>query len=57
MRDWKELFLKGKPIYEQADISYLPDEPTPEQLVELDKINLLDEKDYDEYKVLPTDTA
>lgn len=57
MRDWKELFLKGKPIYEQADISDLPDEPTPEQLVELDKINLLDEKDYDEYKVLPTDTA
>ncbi|KAG8131177.1 hypothetical protein E2320_017764 [Naja naja] len=55
MHDWKELFLKGKPIYEQADISDLPDEPTPEQLVELDKINLLDEKDYDEYKVLPTD--
>uniref|UniRef100_A0A670YFV2 Sperm flagellar 2 n=1 Tax=Pseudonaja textilis TaxID=8673 RepID=A0A670YFV2_PSETE len=52
MRDWKELFLKGKPIYEQADISNLPDEPTPEQLVELDKINLLDEKDYDEYKAM-----
>uniref|UniRef100_A0A8C5RIS6 Sperm flagellar 2 n=1 Tax=Laticauda laticaudata TaxID=8630 RepID=A0A8C5RIS6_LATLA len=52
MRDWKELFLKGKPIYEQADISNLPDEPTPEQLVELHKINLLDEKDYDEYKAM-----
>uniref|UniRef100_A0A8C6XUE5 Sperm flagellar 2 n=1 Tax=Naja naja TaxID=35670 RepID=A0A8C6XUE5_NAJNA len=52
MHDWKELFLKGKPIYEQADISDLPDEPTPEQLVELDKINLLDEKDYDEYKAM-----
>ncbi|XP_053148066.1 sperm flagellar protein 2 isoform X8 [Hemicordylus capensis] len=57
MRDWKELFLKGKPIYEQAAIDPLPAEPTPEQLVELDKMNLLDEKDYDEYKVLPTDTA
>ncbi|XP_013931795.1 PREDICTED: sperm flagellar protein 2-like isoform X1 [Thamnophis sirtalis] len=52
MRDWKELFLKGKPIYEQADVSDLSDEPTPEQLVELDKINLLDEKDYDEYKAM-----
>ncbi|CAI5787688.1 flagellar 2 [Podarcis lilfordi] len=51
MRDWKELFLKGKPIYEQAEIEMpLPDEPTPGQLVELDKMNLLDEKDYDEYK-------
>uniref|UniRef100_A0A670J129 Sperm flagellar 2 n=1 Tax=Podarcis muralis TaxID=64176 RepID=A0A670J129_PODMU len=51
MRDWKELFLKGKPIYEQAEIEIpLPDEPTPGQLVELDKMNLLDEKDYDEYK-------
>uniref|UniRef100_A0A8D2JEY3 Sperm flagellar 2 n=1 Tax=Varanus komodoensis TaxID=61221 RepID=A0A8D2JEY3_VARKO len=55
MRDWKELFLKGKPIYEQAEIDPLPTEPTPEQLIELDKMNLLDEKDYDEYKVLPTE--
>ncbi|XP_077203085.1 sperm flagellar protein 2 isoform X7 [Paroedura picta] len=57
MRDWKELFLKGKPIYEQAVIDPLPMDPTPSQLVELDKMNFLDEKDYDEYKVLPTDTA
>ncbi|XP_062984233.1 sperm flagellar protein 2-like [Elgaria multicarinata webbii] len=57
MRDWKELFLKGKPIYEQAEIDPLPAKPTSEQLVELDKMNLLDEKDYDEYKVLPTDMA
>ncbi|XP_058026122.1 sperm flagellar protein 2 isoform X1 [Ahaetulla prasina] len=52
MRDWKELFLKGKPIYEQAEITDLPDVLTPEQLVELDKNNLLDEKDYDEYKAM-----
>lgn len=57
MRDWKELFIKGKPIYEQAEIDPLPAEPTPEQFIELDKMNLLDEKDYDEYKVLPTDMA
>ncbi|KAJ6656096.1 hypothetical protein lerEdw1_004145 [Lerista edwardsae] len=52
MRDWKELFLKGKPIYEQAEIDPLPAEPTPEQSIELDKMNLLDEKDYDEYKTM-----
>ncbi|XP_062368778.1 sperm flagellar protein 2 [Cinclus cinclus] len=50
MLDWKELFLNGKPIYEQASIQPLPDEPSPEQLVELSKMSLLDEKDYDEYK-------
>ncbi|KAJ7335057.1 hypothetical protein JRQ81_012998, partial [Phrynocephalus forsythii] len=52
MRDWKELFLKGKPIYEQAEIDPLPADPTPEQLVELEKMNLLDEKDYEEYKTM-----
>ncbi|RLV98217.1 hypothetical protein DV515_00011017 [Chloebia gouldiae] len=50
MMDWKELFLNGKPIYEQASIQPLPDEPSPEQFVELDKMSLLDEKDYGEYK-------
>ncbi|NXH88460.1 SPEF2 protein, partial [Edolisoma coerulescens] len=50
MLDWKELFLNGKPIYEQASIQPLPEEPSPEQLVELNKMSLLDEKDYGEYK-------
>ncbi|NXY31069.1 SPEF2 protein, partial [Pomatorhinus ruficollis] len=50
MLDWKELFLNGKPIYEQASIQPLPDEPSPEQIVELNKMSLLDEKDYGEYK-------
>nr|XP_031363154.1 sperm flagellar protein 2 [Lonchura striata domestica] len=50
MMDWKELFLNGKPIYEQASIQPLPDEPSPEQFVELNKLSLLDEKDYGEYK-------
>ncbi|XP_032941221.1 sperm flagellar protein 2 isoform X1 [Catharus ustulatus] len=48
--DWKELFLNGKPIYEQASIQPLPDAPSPEQLVELNKLSLLDAKDYHEYK-------
>ncbi|XP_009327735.1 PREDICTED: sperm flagellar protein 2, partial [Pygoscelis adeliae] len=48
--DWKEFFFNGKPMYEQASIQPLPNEPSPEQLVELNKMNLLDEKDYGEYK-------
>ncbi|XP_054041768.1 sperm flagellar protein 2 [Rissa tridactyla] len=50
MLDWKEFFFNGKPIYEQASIQPLPNEPSQEELVELNKMNLLDEKDYDEYK-------
>ncbi|NXN28768.1 SPEF2 protein, partial [Nycticryphes semicollaris] len=50
MLDWKGVFFTGKPIYKQASIQPLPNEPSPEQLVELNKMNLLDEKDYDEYK-------
>nr|XP_013816459.1 PREDICTED: sperm flagellar protein 2 [Apteryx mantelli mantelli] len=50
MCDWKEFFFNGKPIYEEASIQPMPNEPSPEQLVELDKMNLLDEKDYGEYK-------
>ncbi|KAM9213773.1 sperm flagellar protein 2 [Leptosomus discolor] len=50
MLGWKEFFFNGKPIYEQASIQPLPNEPSPEQLVELNKVNLLDEKDYGEYK-------
>ncbi|NWX82532.1 SPEF2 protein, partial [Nothoprocta pentlandii] len=50
MCDWKEFFLNEKPIYDQASIQPMPEEPSPEQLVELDKMHLLDEKDYGEYK-------
>ncbi|NXY15051.1 SPEF2 protein, partial [Atrichornis clamosus] len=50
MLDWKEFFFNGKPIYEQASIQPLPNEPSPEQLVEMNKMSLLDEKDYGEYK-------
>ncbi|XP_058535993.1 sperm flagellar protein 2 isoform X1 [Ochotona princeps] len=50
MHDWKELFFNGKPIYEQASIKQLAAKPTEEQLVELEKRDLLDSKDYDDYK-------
>ncbi|NXK81546.1 SPEF2 protein, partial [Amazona guildingii] len=50
MLDWKELFFKGRPIYEQASVQPLLSDPHPEQLLELNKMSLLDEKDYSEYK-------
>uniref|UniRef100_A0A4X2LC40 Calponin-homology (CH) domain-containing protein n=1 Tax=Vombatus ursinus TaxID=29139 RepID=A0A4X2LC40_VOMUR len=52
MRDWKELFFSGKPIYEQASIDPLPTRLTSDQLVELSKRSLLDDNDYEEYKTL-----
>ncbi|XP_043831005.1 sperm flagellar protein 2 [Dromiciops gliroides] len=52
MRDWKELFFSGKPIYEQASIEPMPTRFTSEQLVELSKRSLLDDNDYEEYKNL-----
>ncbi|KAL2779801.1 sperm flagellar protein 2 isoform 2 [Daubentonia madagascariensis] len=51
MHDWKELFFNGKPIYEQASIKPLPANPSTEQLIELEKRDLLDRNDYEEYKV------
>ncbi|KAI5774597.1 SPEF2 [Gulo gulo luscus] len=50
MHDWKELFFSGKPIYEQASIKHLPAKPSAEQLTELEKRDLLDNNDYEEYK-------
>ncbi|XP_051845714.1 sperm flagellar protein 2 isoform X7 [Antechinus flavipes] len=57
MRDWKELFFSGKPIYEQASIDPMPTRFTPEQLVELSKRTLLDDNDYEEYKTLTGEWA
>ncbi|XP_051709782.2 sperm flagellar protein 2 isoform X8 [Oryctolagus cuniculus] len=50
MHDWKELFFNGKPIYEQASIKQIAAKPTEEQLIELEKRDLLDSNDYDDYK-------
>ncbi|XP_042638516.1 sperm flagellar protein 2 [Orycteropus afer afer] len=50
MHDWKELFFSGKPIYEQAKIMHLPAKPSEEQIIEVEKRDLLDGKDYEEYK-------
>lgn len=51
MHDWKELFFNGKPIYSQASIKHLPAKPSGEQLTELEKRDLLDNNDYQEYKI------
>ncbi|XP_053454848.1 sperm flagellar protein 2 [Nycticebus coucang] len=50
MHDWKELFFTGKPLYEQASIKPLPAKPSPEQRIELEKRDFLDNNDYEEYK-------
>ncbi|XP_077318994.1 sperm flagellar protein 2 isoform X1 [Lithobates pipiens] len=51
-REWKEIFISGLPLYEEASIDPLPSEPTPEQLVEMEKDNLLNDKDFEEYKTM-----
>uniref|UniRef100_A0A8C5LXN1 Sperm flagellar 2 n=1 Tax=Leptobrachium leishanense TaxID=445787 RepID=A0A8C5LXN1_9ANUR len=52
MREWKELFFTGYPLYEEASIDPMPSEPSAEQLLEVEKESLLDEKDYEEYKAM-----
>ncbi|KAE8636517.1 hypothetical protein XENTR_v10003025 [Xenopus tropicalis] len=52
MREWKELFFAGYPLYDKAPIDALPSDPTAEQLQETEKQSLLDEKDYEEYKTM-----
>uniref|UniRef100_A0A8C6AMK2 Sperm flagellar 2 n=1 Tax=Monodon monoceros TaxID=40151 RepID=A0A8C6AMK2_MONMO len=50
VHDWKELFFNGKPIYEQASLKHLPSKLSAEQLIELEKRDLLDNNDYEDYK-------
>ncbi|KAM5192182.1 sperm flagellar protein 2 [Mantella aurantiaca] len=51
-REWKEIFFSGLPLYEEAEIDPFPADPTPEQLVEMEKQNLLNDKEYEEYKTM-----
>ncbi|KAM4875931.1 sperm flagellar protein 2 [Thomomys bottae] len=48
MHDWKELFFNGKPIYEQAGHGF--PKSSSGQLIELEKRDLLDSNDYEDYK-------
>ena len=49
MREWTALFIKGLPLYEQ--VMEESTEPTPEQILEEERQQLLDEEDFTEYKV------
>lgn len=51
MQEWMELFLSGKPLYEVASVQPTPTDPTPEQIIELEKLHILNNQDYNEYVV------
>ncbi|KAG9354952.1 hypothetical protein JZ751_001665, partial [Albula glossodonta] len=56
MREWKELLFSGKPLYERAEVPTSAD-PTPEQLVEMEKMEILNNQDYDEYSSMTGEWA
>ncbi|CAB1319295.1 unnamed protein product, partial [Coregonus sp. 'balchen'] len=49
MREWKELLFCGKPLYDSGSLEELPADPTPEQFIEVEKQEILNNQDYDEY--------
>ncbi|KAK2910926.1 hypothetical protein Q8A67_003059 [Cirrhinus molitorella] len=49
MQEWMELFFSGKPLYEVASVDPTPADPTPEQIIELEKLRILNTQDYNEY--------
>lgn len=51
MQEWMELFFNGKPLYEVASVDPAPADPTPEQIIELEKLQILNNQDYNEYVV------
>ena len=56
MRDWKELFVHGLPIYDVGSAEPT-DEVTPEDVLEHDRQQLLNEADFTEYRVRLTARA
>lgn len=49
VQDWKALFQSGYSLYEEESVE--KDELTPEQILEEERQQLLDEGDFMEYKV------
>uniref|UniRef100_A0A4W5JKA4 Sperm flagellar 2 n=1 Tax=Hucho hucho TaxID=62062 RepID=A0A4W5JKA4_9TELE len=49
MREWKELMFCGMPLYDSGSLEELPADPTPEQFIEVEKQEILNNQDYDEY--------
>ena len=50
MREWRALFETGIPLYEETAVVEATD-PTPQQVLEDERQQLLDEGDFMEYKV------
>ena len=50
MREWRALFEMGMPLYEERAVEETTD-PTVGQVLEEEKLQLLDEGDFMEYKV------
>ena len=51
-REWTALFCSGQPIFEVAEVPVLEEqEPSPEQILEEERQQLLDEGDFSEYRV------
>ena len=51
-REWSLLFVEGKPLFEVTNLpNKIPEEPTPEQILEEERQRLLDEGDFSEYRV------
>ena len=51
-REWTALFLAAKPMFEVAEVAVAEEpEPTPEQILEEERQQLLDEGDFTEYRV------
>ena len=56
-REWSLLFVEGKPLFEVTNLpNKIPEEPTPEQILEEERQRLLDEGDFSEYRVSHTCT-
>ena len=53
LREWTALFTAGHDLYEQGQGEPVsdPSQPTPEQILEEEKQLLLDEGDFNEYRV------
>ena len=51
MREWTALFTSGNPLYEPEAEEAEEMTPTPEQILEEERQQLLDEGDFNEYRV------
>ncbi|KAI2665003.1 Sperm flagellar protein 2 [Labeo rohita] len=47
--EYRLLTANGKPLYEVASVDPTPADPTPEQMIELEKLQILNNQDYNEY--------